>query len=52
MYFFLLEYGFDWYVYVYGVEIITKFWWESGFLKGRAMALCTEVQGTLCSFKC
>ena len=36
-------------VYIYGVKIIKKFRWESGFLKGGSMEL-TEVRGTLCSF--
>ena len=39
-------------VYIYGVKIIKKFQWESGFLWGGSMEspLCTnEVRGTLCS---
>ena len=31
-------------VYIYSVEIIKKFWWESGFLWG-----FHEVRGTFCS---
>ena len=32
------------YIYIYGVEIIKKFRWESGFLKGGSMELplCTN----------
>ena len=33
-------------VYIYGVKIIKKFRWESGFLKPYAL---TEVRDTLCS---
>ena len=40
-------------VYTYGVKIIKKFWWESGFLWGGSMEppryALTEVRGTLCS---
>ena len=36
-------------VYMYGVKIIKKFRWKSGFLKGGSMEL-TEVRGTLCSY--
>ena len=41
-----------WLVYIYGVKIIKKFRWESGFLKGGSMEplyALTEVRGTLCS---
>ena len=41
-----------WLVYIYGVKVITKFRWESGFLKGvpwNPPYAITEVQGTLCS---
>ena len=33
-----------WLVYIYGVKIITKFWWESGFLKEgfHGTPLCTN----------
>ena len=31
---FSLKYGCDQCVYIYGVKIIKKFQWESGFLKG------------------
>ena len=37
-------------VYIYGVKIIKKFQWESGFLKGGSMEppyALTEVRGTL-----
>ena len=37
---------------VYGVKIIRKFRWKSGFLRGDSMEppyALTEVQGTLCS---
>ena len=40
-------------VYTYGVKIIKKFRWESGFLWGGSMEpppyALTEVRGTLCS---
>ena len=44
-------------VYTYGVKIIKKFWWESGFLWGGSVEppppppryALTEVRGTLCS---
>ena len=41
-------------IYIYdGIQIIKKFWWESGFLKGGSMEppvnALTEVRGTLCS---
>ena len=36
-------------VYIYGVKIIKKFRWESGFLKGGSTYALTEVRGTLCS---
>ena len=40
-------------VYTYGVKIIKKFWWESGFLWGGSMEpprnALTEVRSTLCS---
>ena len=39
-------------VYIYGVKIIKKFRWESGFLKGgpwNPPYALTEVRGTLCS---
>ena len=39
-------------VYIYGVKIIKKFRWESGFLKGGSVEppyALTEVRGTLCS---
>ena len=39
-------------VYIYGVKIIKKFWWESGFLKGvpwNPPYALTEVWGTLCN---
>ena len=41
-------------VYTYGVKIIKKFRWESGFLGGGApwnppLNALTEVRGTLCS---
>ena len=43
-------------VYTYGVKIIKKFRWESGFLWGGSMEppryALTEVRGTLCSFNC
>ena len=39
--------------YTYGVKIIKKFWWESGFLgggfHGTPRYALTEVRGTLCS---
>ena len=40
-------------VYTYGVKIIGKFWWESGFLwevPWNPPYALTEVQGTLCSY--
>ena len=39
-------------VYTYGVKIIKKFRWESGFLWGGSMEpryALTKVRGTLCS---
>ena len=41
-------------IYTYGVKIIKKFWWESGFLWGGGSMeppryALTEVRGTLCS---
>ena len=38
-------------VYTYGVKIIKKFRWESGFLwgDGTPRYALTEVRGTLCS---
>ena len=39
-------------VCIYGVKIIKKFQWESGFLKGGSMEppyALTEVRSTLCS---
>ena len=40
-------------VYTYGVKIIKKFRWESGFLwggfRGTPRYALTEVRGTLCS---
>ena len=38
-------------VYTYGVKIIKKFRWESGFLGGGGFHryALTEVRGTLCS---
>ena len=39
-------------VYIYGVKIIKKFRWESGFLIGGSMdppSALTEVRGTLCN---
>ena len=32
------------YIFIYGVKIILKIWWESGFLKGGSMEppLCTN----------
>ena len=38
-------------IYIYGVKIIRKFLWESGFLRGfhgTPLYALTEVQGTLC----
>ena len=35
--------------YIYGVKIIKKFRWESGFLKMEPPYALTEVRGTLCS---
>ena len=42
-------------VYTYGVKIIKKFRWKSGFLGGGSMEplyALTEVRGALCSFNC
>ena len=39
-------------VYTYGVKLIKKFWWDSGFLwgfHGTPRYALTEVRGTLCS---
>ena len=39
-------------VYIYGIEMITKFRWENGFLSGGSMEppyALTEVWDTLCS---